>query len=61
MGARTGLFGKLPAHGDFVRRHLPRSFVTPWDEWLWATRDGATRDGVDTAAAPGAASGSRRS
>ena len=31
---RTGLFGKLPAHGDFVRRALPRSFVTPWDEWL---------------------------
>ncbi|MBX9748982.1 MAG: type VI secretion system-associated protein TagF [Roseococcus sp.] len=32
--ARTGLFGKLPAHGDFVRRALPRSFVTPWDAWL---------------------------
>lgn len=32
--ARTGLFGKLPAHGDFVRRVLPRSFVTPWDAWL---------------------------
>ena len=31
---RTGLFGKLPAHGDFVRRVLPRSFVTPWDAWL---------------------------
>jgi type VI secretion system protein ImpM len=31
---RTGLFGKLPAHGDFVRRALPRSFVTPWDAWL---------------------------
>ncbi|MDB5377291.1 MAG: Protein phosphatase ImpM [Rubritepida sp.] len=32
--ARTGLFGKLPAHGDFVRRVLPRSFVAPWDAWL---------------------------
>ena len=32
----TGLFGKLPAHGDFVRRGLPRSFVAPWDEWLSA-------------------------
>ncbi|MDB5415895.1 MAG: Protein phosphatase ImpM [Rubritepida sp.] len=32
--ARTGLFGKLPAHGDFVRRLLPRSFVAPWDAWL---------------------------
>ena len=36
MGARTGLFGKIPAHGDFVRRHLPRSFVGPWDDWLSA-------------------------
>lgn len=32
----TGLFGKLPAHGDFVRRGLPRSFVEPWDAWLSA-------------------------
>lgn len=32
----TGLFGKVPAHGDFVRRGLPSSFVTPWDEWLQA-------------------------
>ena len=31
---RTGLFGKLPAHGDFVRRALPRSFIGPWDAWL---------------------------
>ncbi len=30
----TGLFGKVPAHGDFVRRGLPSSFVTPWDAWL---------------------------
>jgi type VI secretion system protein ImpM len=30
----TGLFGKLPAHGDFVRRVLPGSFVQPWDAWL---------------------------
>jgi len=30
----TGLFGKLPAHGDFVRRCLPRGFVEPWDAWL---------------------------
>jgi type VI secretion system protein ImpM len=32
--AITGLFGKLPAHGDFIRRALPDSFVTPWDAWL---------------------------
>ncbi|HYZ34060.1 MAG TPA: type VI secretion system-associated protein TagF [Crenalkalicoccus sp.] len=30
----TGLFGKLPAHGDFVRRGLPASFCEPWDAWL---------------------------
>ena len=30
----VGLYGKLPAHGDFVRRALPRSFCDPWDEWL---------------------------
>ncbi|NGM19861.1 type VI secretion system-associated protein TagF [Roseomonas stagni] len=32
----TGLYGKLPAHGDFVRRGLPDSFVGPWDAWLQA-------------------------
>ncbi len=30
----TGLFGKLPAHGDFVQRNLPAGFITRWDEWL---------------------------
>ena len=34
MPTQPGLFGKLPAHGDFVRRNLPRSFVSPWDRWL---------------------------
>ena len=29
-----GLFGKLPAHGDFVTRNLPGSFMSVWDEWL---------------------------
>jgi len=33
---RVGLFGKLPARGDFVRGGLPGSFVTPWDAWLQA-------------------------
>ena len=32
----TGLFGKLPAHGDFIRRALPESFVSTWDEWAQA-------------------------
>lgn len=30
----TGLFGKLPAHGDFIQRTLPTNFVAGWDEWL---------------------------
>ena len=29
-----GFFGKLPSHGDFVRRELPHAFVDPWDDWL---------------------------
>ena len=33
---RVGWFGKIPALGDFVTRHLPPSFVQPWDEWLSA-------------------------
>ena len=31
--AMTGLFGKLPACGDFVRTGLPEDFVTAWDGW----------------------------
>lgn len=30
----TGLFGKLPAHGDFIFRDLPARFINVWDEWL---------------------------
>jgi type VI secretion system ImpM family protein len=30
----TGVYGKLPSHGDFVRRELPLNFVQPWDQWL---------------------------
>ena len=32
----TGVFGKLPSHGDFVRRGLTQSFLGPWDAWLQA-------------------------
>lgn len=32
----TGLYGKLPARGDFVRVGLPNTFVAPWDAWLQA-------------------------
>jgi type VI secretion system protein ImpM len=31
--ARAGLFGKLPARGDFVRESLPRDFTDAWDAW----------------------------
>lgn len=39
--ANRGIFGKLPAHGDFVQRDLPGSFVSPWDEWLQRAVHGA--------------------
>jgi type VI secretion system protein ImpM len=29
----TGLFGKLPSRGDFLRASLPEDFVAPWDSW----------------------------
>lgn len=31
---QMGLYGKLPAYGDFISRNLSSSFITPWDEWL---------------------------
>jgi type VI secretion system protein ImpM len=34
MTQAAGLYGKLPARGDFVRIGLPGSFVAPWDAWL---------------------------
>jgi len=30
----AGFFGKIPSHGDFVTRDLPRSFLDVWDMWL---------------------------
>lgn len=30
----VGLFGKLPAHGDFIYRDLPTNFINAWDSWL---------------------------
>ena len=30
----VGLFGKLPAHGDFIYRDLPSHFINAWDSWL---------------------------
>jgi len=31
---KTGLYGKLPAYGDFIFRNLSTTFINPWDEWL---------------------------
>lgn len=31
---QTGLYGKLPAHGDFIHRNLNSGFVQLWDDWL---------------------------
>ena len=30
----VGLFGKLPSHGDFLRRRASDAFVDTWDAWL---------------------------
>ena len=30
----VGLYGKLPSHGDFLRRRVSDAFVTVWDGWL---------------------------
>ena len=29
-----GVYGKLPAHGDFIQRNLPSAFIKQWDVWL---------------------------
>lgn len=34
--APIGFFGKLPSHGDFVRRALPSELISLWDPWLQA-------------------------
>lgn len=31
---QVGLFGKLPSHGDFLRRRVSEAFVDAWDAWL---------------------------
>jgi type VI secretion system protein ImpM len=33
-GAALGCFGKIPAHGDFIRLGLPRDFIDCWDAWI---------------------------
>lgn len=36
MTATVGFFGKLPAHGDFVRRGLPIAMTSMLDDWVQA-------------------------
>lgn len=36
MTISVGFFGKLPAHGDFVRRGLPAAVTALLDDWLQA-------------------------
>ena len=31
---RVGFYGKLPSHGDFLRRRVSDGFVDAWDAWL---------------------------
>ena len=31
---QVGFFGKLPSHGDFLRRRVSDGFVDAWDAWL---------------------------
>ncbi len=32
----VGFYGKLPTHGDFLRRRVSDAFVSSWDAWLQA-------------------------
>lgn len=44
----TGLFGKLPAHGDFIHRNLPTKVINEWDSWL-QTFIGSTQERLGNA------------
>jgi type VI secretion system protein ImpM len=44
VSGSPGLFGKLPAHGDFVRRGLARATVARIDSWLAAWLGAAHRE-----------------
>lgn len=34
LDSKIGLYGKLPAFGDFVIRNFSGEFINPWDAWL---------------------------
>ena len=31
---QVGFYGKLPSHGDFLRRRVSDAFADAWDAWL---------------------------
>ncbi|MDP2801275.1 MAG: type VI secretion system-associated protein TagF [Phreatobacter sp.] len=33
-GSLIGVYGKLPAHGDFINRGIPIGMVNAWTQWL---------------------------
>lgn len=37
MNSKTGFFGKVPTHGDFIQYRCPREFIDSWDTWLEST------------------------
>lgn len=37
----VGFYGKMPRHGDFVRRGLPAGFAPRWGDWLGACVEAA--------------------
>jgi type VI secretion system protein ImpM len=39
--AAVGLLGKLPSHGDFLRRNVPAELAGPLDDWLVAVVAGS--------------------
>lgn len=39
----VGFYGKLPGHGDFVRRRVSDAFVDRWDRWLQEGLDASRR------------------
>jgi type VI secretion system protein ImpM len=34
VAIEVGFYGKLPSHGDFLRRRVSDGFVSVWDSWL---------------------------
>src|SRR5262249_58994827 len=34
VAIEVGFYGKLPSHGDFLRRRVSDGFVSVWDAWL---------------------------